>query len=186
LERDRCFLVDFRYNQRVDSYSRIYGGDYRPVYLTEVETTERGRILKTAGAIVVGIAAVVVVLFLLVFGGGLFSMATSDFRGEVEKHENVEANGRLRVEAYEEFYGLCSSIQTKQTEIETAQAQADAATDPEEKNRWNSVVVANTNQRNELINEYNSKSSQDYTVGQFKDSDLPYRIDPDDKDVECE
>ncbi len=116
--------------------------------------------------------------------GGILS-TTADFRGEVDKREKVVADGDYRIAAYDEFYKLCSSIQSQNDQIENQKALIKATSDPDQKEVYRAGLVAHQNTKAELIREYNAKAAAEGTRGQFRDSELPYEIDPDQEEVSC-
>jgi hypothetical protein len=128
---------------------------------------------------------VIVVFLAIMFVSGLLSIATAPFRGEVEKHELVEADGSYRIAAYDQFYQLCSSIQSKNDQIKILKSEMDSSTDDARKAQLQSGITANQNTKAELVNEYNSKAASEYTRGQFKDSDLPFEISSSQERVVC-
>ena len=123
--------------------------------------------MRTATYIGIAIAAFIAIYVVGVFLTGSLSIFTSDFRGEVEKHEQVEAQGEYRVAQYDYFFNLCGDIQAKQQNIKQLESLG-----PE----YNEEVTANRMQLNEMVSEYNSAASSEYTKGQFKDDELPYQI----------
>jgi hypothetical protein len=127
----------------------------------------------------------VAVVLTLIFLPGIISIATAPFRGEVEKHELVEADGSYRIAAYDQFYQLCSSIQSQNDTIKNLEDEMDSATDEQRKQQLQSGITANKNTKAQLANEYNAKAASEYTRGQFKDSDLPYQISPTEERVTC-
>ncbi len=123
---------------------------------------------------VIGVLVFIGISVGLMFLTGIISMGTADFRGEVEKREQVEADGAYRVAEHDKFYRMCSDIQTKQDNIETLKAagEEDAAT-------------ANELMLDKLVNKYNADAANSYTKGQFRADELPYRIDADKEVASC-
>ncbi len=138
-------------------------------------------LVKVVGVVV----AVIVLLVGLFYLSGAISIFTAPFRGEVDKNEKVEADGDYRIAAYDEFYKLCSSVQSKNDQINILQLEMNTTTDETRKAQLQSAITAQQNTKAELVNEYNSKAAGEYTKGQFRDSDLPYEIDVNDEEVEC-
>lgn len=96
---------------------------------------------------------------------------TADARGAGAAREQIKANPNFRIAAYQEFFDLCSAVQAQEDRI--AIFKDDTSLNGQTNLR---AVEA---KRAELIRDYNSKASRNYTEGQFRDSDLPYHIDPD-------
>lgn len=115
---------------------------------------------------------------------GNILMSTANFRGEVGVKEKVEADGDYRIAAYDEFYSLCSAIQSKNAAIKNIEAEMKYA-DKDRKAELQSAITAQRNVKAELVNEYNAKATAEGTRGQFRDSELPYQIKPDDEEVSC-
>lgn len=135
-------------------------------------------IFRGALGIVAAIALVIALGFGLFWFSTETSMRTADRRGEVEKMEQVEANGARRIADYEWFHNTCQDIVAQNQNIELAEQtlKGDKKTE---------TLYALNATHNDTVADYNSRASQDYTSGQFKDSDLPYEIDPEDRDVDC-
>lgn len=106
------------------------------------------------------------------------SMSTAERRGEADKMERVEANGARRIANYEFFHNTCQDIQAKNEQI----ADTKDMLSGEEEQR---TVFALNQTKTDMVGDYNSKASQDYTSGQFRDSDLPYQIDVNDTNINC-
>lgn len=132
-------------------------------------------------AIATAIAASVVIFSMVVasmfiFGWGFFSRATADFRGQTQAIERTRANADFRIQAYDRFFALCSAIQTDESRI--AALNVELATDPPPDRvvQINASLTAVVTSRAGKIVRYNADATRDFTVGQFRDSDLPYRI----------
>lgn len=139
-------------------------------------------------AVIGGTVAITVIIILAVmwiFGWGFMSQVTAPWRGETEKRELVEASGSFRIAAYEEFFDLCTAVQTKEASIQALMQEL--ATKPSEARteQINATLTALRSQRAGDIAEYNNNATKDYTVGQFRDSDLPYRLDVNAKETQC-
>lgn len=118
-------------------------------------------------------------LLVLLLLGATFGIkwVTADARGRGAAREQIKANGSFRIAAYNDFFNLCAGIQAQEDRIKIFQD------DPSPNGQVNLRAVQA--KRAELIREYNNKASREYTEGQFKDSDLPYRIDPTQEDTQC-
>lgn len=136
--------------------------------------------------VLIGLIPVGVIAFglAIMFLSGSLSMLTAPFRGEVDKVEQIEGDGGYRIDSNDKFYDLCGDIASKQDEIELLQEQADTATTPEEQERLRGAVTANRIMLNQMVEGYNADARNTYTKGQFRNSDLPYQIDPE-EDVQC-
>lgn len=132
--------------------------------------------LIPAGLVAFGLA--------IMFLSGSLSMLTAPFRGEVDKVEQIEGDGGYRIDSNDKFYDLCGDISAKQDEIELLQSSADSAATEEERQRLQGAVTANQIVLAQMVEDYNADARNTYTKGQFRNSDLPYQIDPQ-EDVQC-
>lgn len=140
--------------------------------------------MKAVGIWVAAILGGIALIIGLFFATGWFSIATSDFRGEVDKHNKVEANGDYRIAAYDHFYDTCAAVRSKETTISYLRVEATTATGSR-KTQIEGAITANQIARNELINQYNVDARKSYTSGQFKASDLPYQLDQESEQSTC-
>lgn len=124
-------------------------------------------------------------LLALVLIPGLFSIVTAPFRGEVSKHEQIEANGSYRIAKYDEFYDMCASIQSKNDQINVLEDELRSTTDKKRADVLQSGITANKNMKAQIVNDYNAQAASNYTAGQMKDSDLPYQIGVNEENVIC-
>lgn len=137
-----------------------------------------------------GIVLVVVTALALVTGLGIFaanydnwfSKQTAEPRGQRAVRENTQANGAFRQAAYEEFFALCSSAQTKQESIENLNEEAKTASDSR-KETINVSISALKNSLSGVVNEYNTKANE-YTRTAFLDKALPYPLNAKDT-IKC-
>lgn len=141
--------------------------------------------MRAVGVAILSLIGVIAVFLAVLYVSGLLSILTAPFRGEVAKNERVEADGSYRIAAYDEFYSMCSSIQSKNDQVKILKAEMKDSTDEERKKQLQSGVTAQQNTKAELVNDYNSKAASKYTAGQFRDSDLPYQISLEEEKVTC-
>lgn len=148
----------------------------------------RGTIWGTRWALgaVAGVIVVVLLgLAMWAWGFGLFSAATAPLRGETEVREQTVADGTYRIAAYERFYDLCASIQAKETAITNLRAELETGPPPDRVTQVNASITANQNQRNASIQRYNAEARMEGTLGQFRASDLPFELDPNEEVTTC-
>lgn len=127
--------------------------------------------MKTAlKAIGIFIAAVAIIVGIIYLSGGI-SYLTAPFRGEVAEREITEADGNYRISAYEEFYDLNAQVEALNTQICTMKENKSLPVDQRETN-----VLALTNTRTDLVNEYNADARKTETRAKFLASDLPYEL----------
>lgn len=125
-----------------------------------------------AGAVVIGLS------IMYVFGVGFFTDATADRQGETQKKQQVEGNGAYRIAAYDKFFDDCASIQSTEGQIKIQKQQLASTTDAGQRSIITTNVTALESIRVSAISQYNADARKSYTSGQFRSSDLPYRIDP--------
>lgn len=130
--------------------------------------SDMGKIAAIFGFVILGIYG-------MIYLTTQISMDTADRRGEAEKMEQVEAEGEYRVAQHDYFYNLCSDIKAKQQNIKELETLGG----------YDQEVVANRMKLNEMVSEYNTAASNNYTKGQFRADELPYQIDPDTEVEEC-
>ena len=120
------------------------------------------------------------VAFLIVgLSAGIFVMrvAFAPQIGQGEARITINS-GDMRIGAYNHFFDLCASIQADEASIN---AQSDLLTDTTDGNdasRITQNIAALQANRGRSIATYNADAAKDYTIGQFRDSDLPYYIQP--------
>lgn len=151
--------------------------------------TNRPGVIRTSAGTVAASAVVLVIVLIIgamwVFGVGMFRRETADFRGGTRATEQIHANGQYRIAAYDRFFAECSQVQALGDQMANLQAELDATTDQLRRQDLATSMTALRNQRVEAIRTYNADASRTGTVGQFRDSQLPYHIDPTAKDVTC-
>lgn len=130
-------------------------------------------VLKVAA----GGSAVFVLVFALVAGIWGLRVATAGIYGRGEAHRQVQS-APSRIAAYNHFFDLCVSIQNAEAQIDAQQEALATAEDHVDKSRMTQNIAALKATRAAGINQYNADAAKDYTIGQFKDSDLPYYIAP--------
>lgn len=135
------------------------------------------KIALAVAASFVGLLLVGVVLHLTgvyVFGG--VQRSTADYRGETSVIEKTRADGSYRIQAYERFFDACNAIAAKQATLQGLEKQLDSA-DPERKAWLENTMAGIEASLYSDIGDYNADASKAGTVGQFRDSSLPYTID---------
>lgn len=126
----------------------------------------------------IGLVLTVIGIVGLIFLSGIIMFATADFRGTVERNERIMGDGDYRIAKYNQFYDLCSSIQSQQATIENQEEAAQMTDDPEQKQIYESGVLAAKNSQAENIAKYNSLATDSNdNASQFRDSGLPYQIE---------
>jgi hypothetical protein len=119
-----------------------------------------------------------------IFGLGWLSNETADFRGNVQQHNQIEGSGAYRIAAYDTFYNECASTQTAQAAIANTQIALKATTDPARKVQLQANLLALKNTMAQAVAQYNVDARKAGTLGQFRASDLPYQLNPD-QEITC-
>lgn len=146
--------------------------------------------MSVKGGIFGGIGALGIfgIIIAAIFGLGLlgvwlnseFSILTAETRGETGQREQTVADPDYRIAAYDQFYNKCAAIQSLEDQLEVMQQTKGL---PEDQKAAN--ILALTNQRNTLINQYNVDARKAGTLGQFRASDLPFSIDATTEHTTC-
>lgn len=142
--------------------------------------TRRQLVLRILGAI---LGFILVALAVLYVTGGLKRM-TASFRGETEKIERTEGDGRFRQATYEEFFDLCAAVQDAEARITALEAELEGGPSAFREEQIKTSITAVLSSRAESVNEYNSKAGQEHRSA-FRDNDLPHRLDLDNKETQC-
>lgn len=104
-----------------------------------------------------------------------FGVATAGIYGRGEAHKQINS-ANFRIPAYDHFFNVCSSIQGMEGNIDELTAQYNATTNERDKNIVLASLTGVKAARHQAIASYNADARKDYTEGQFRDSDLPFRI----------
>jgi hypothetical protein len=133
----------------------------------------------------IAIVAILAIGAMATFGFGLFAKSTANFRGEVNEVEQTKASGSFRIYSYEHFFELCVSAQNKEKAI--GALQEELALHPSEGRREQVIadITANKIAREESIDQYNADAQKEKTIGQFKAANLPYELNPNEKETQC-
>lgn len=121
------------------------------------------------------VIALLGILWGLAIGVWGFSVATAGIYGRGEAHKQINS-AEFRIQAYEHFFEACSSIQGLEGSIDELTAQLDGTTDQRMRNIVASSLAGVKSARHQAIADYNADARKNYTEGQFRDNDLPFRI----------
>lgn len=116
------------------------------------------------------------------FGG--IQRSTANYRGETSKIEKTKANANFRISTYEEFFDLCSSVQTTEAQMDSLNQELKTQPPADRVERINESLTALRNSRAASINTYNSKATQEHREA-FHDAKLPARLDISAKETTC-
>lgn len=135
----------------------------------------------TIGSPLRALISVVVLVSAVTLGGWAFGWFSADVRGELDAREQILADGDFRIQAYQGFFDKCAGIQAQE-----ARAGLFAADDgPLASTNLNAILAI----RSELVAEYNGLAAREWTEGQFRDEDLPFKIElvwtPGNEETKC-
>lgn len=125
-----------------------------------------------AGAI---FSIVVVVMLLLGLGIWGFQVATAPAKG-VGDQRIIVNRAENRIERYNHFFDLCAEVQSREAALAAVRGQTPST--EQERVQQQANITALTAVRSQLINQYNADARKEGTGAQFRDSSLPYSLDP--------
>ena len=103
--------------------------------------------------------------------------ATAPVRGAIDARERIQADGAVRIGAYNYFFDLCSSIQGQEGRLAALEEELERDVDDTRRYTINASITAIMGSRAAMIARYNADAAKDWTIGQFKSSKLPYHLD---------
>ncbi len=124
----------------------------------------------TVGSIV-GILMVMAMVWGLAFGWGWITAGPT---GQLEARQDI-LSGDNRIAAYNHFHNLCASIQGNEGQIDELESTLETISD-DSRDRILVSIAGVRGARHQAIAQYNADASKDYTIGQFRDLDLPYKL----------
>jgi hypothetical protein len=131
---------------------------------------------KLAAWTIGGVVLLVVIGIIFAVGAWGFNWFAAPYQGKLQARQQINS-GDFRIQAYNQFFDNCASIQTDEQNLK--QFYSDLKTAPKsDQSRIRTNITANMVDVNSAINQYNADSHKSYTVGQFKSSNLPYQIPP--------
>jgi hypothetical protein len=137
-------------------------------------------------AAILGVLGVVIVGILIWGFATGFQYATADVRGSVAQRELVRADGNFRVQAYDHFFDLCTSIQGDEARLKALKTQRDVPDNsPADVNRINATLPAIQATRDAKIAQYNNDAQKVGTIGPFRSAHLPEHLNINDEETTC-
>ncbi len=136
-------------------------------------------------ALVAAVVALALVMLIGVFGFGWFQKETAGFRGDVRETERLVADPEYRIAIYDQFYELCTGVQSAEAGITAQTDELSRTTDPARRAQLESNLSALETQRASLINQYNNKSGAERTQGRYFPPELPSRLSIDTEETQC-
>lgn len=131
--------------------------------------------MKYAVLGVLGVAAIVALMIGLAWAGLGMRWWFAAPAGKVAAQEQIQS-APSRIGAYNHFFDLCAAVQGKEASLDAMAVELAAATDPDDASRIRTNIAGVTAARSRTILQYNADARKDYTVGQFRDSGLPYQL----------
>jgi hypothetical protein len=110
---------------------------------------------------------------------------TAEPRGALEAREQIKGQGEFRVAAYDHFFSLCVAVQEDEGTIAALQQELDTKPSAGRVEQINASIAALRANRTRSIRQYNADAQRDYTVGQFRDADLPASLNPNEEETTC-
>ncbi len=101
---------------------------------------------------------------------------TADSKGATEARTRI-LSADTRIVAYNHFFNACSSIQGLEGVIAEQEEILDDAESTRERERIRTNIAGAKGLRLQAIAKYNGDAEKDYTIGQFRDLDLPFHLD---------
>jgi hypothetical protein len=101
---------------------------------------------------------------------------TAGIVGRGKAHIEIQS-APSRISGYNHFFDLCASVQNAESGIDQQAKTLTTASNETDKARIQINIDALQMTRANGIHQYNADASKDYTVGQFRDSTLPYHLD---------
>lgn len=131
-----------------------------------------------------GVLALVLGIALLSAGMWAWRYYTAEVRGIVGQEERVQSPLH-RMGAYSHFFDLCAAVQGHEATLAAAGAQLNSTSDEKERQRIRANIAGIEAQRARSIARYNADARKDHTIGQFRDSGLPYSLDVNKEQTQC-
>lgn len=125
--------------------------------------------------IILGVIGIFVFIWLLAFAAFGIRVATAGIVGAGKARIQIQS-APSRISAYNHFFNLCASVQSNEARVDELETVIDSITTVAEKERLAISLGGVKALRREGIRQYNADARKDYTIGQFRDSDLPYQI----------
>lgn len=136
-------------------------------------------------AFIVGVALLIGIGLVGVFGYGWFIDTTANRSGKTQVKQQINGNGAYRIAAYDSFFNQCADVQTDEVRIQAIEDELTTTTDAQRKIVLQASLTAAKIKRGDDINGYNADSSKAATKAQFKASDLPFTLDSTEKVTIC-
>lgn len=132
--------------------------------------------MKNGLLIALGVIGVIIMMFgimLAIFG---LRVMTAGLFGAGEAHIRTQS-ADFRLAAYNDFFDRCAAIQGNEGQLDALYAELELQS-PESRDYGYTVksITGVQGARAQAVAQYNQNALK-WTVGQFRDSDLPYQLD---------
>ena len=117
----------------------------------------------------------IVALVAIIAGTYALRYALAPIEGRVGAQEQIQSAPN-RIQAYNYFFDLHGAIKSYDTALKALNEQLGATTGLDEQERIRATIAGLKGQKARAIQQYNADARKDYTIGQFRDSGLPYQI----------
>ena len=136
----------------------------------------KGDNVKTGITIVVLSICAMLIIWASVIGIWGFGVATAGLYGRGEAHKEIQS-ADFRIVAYDHFFNLYASIKSLEGKINELTATLNLLEPGTREYNYTLTALAGVKGlRHEAIQQYNADAQKDWTMGQFRDNDLPYQI----------
>ena len=120
------------------------------------------------------------IIVLLVLWGAVwgFRWITAGPKGALEARETI-LSGEFRVAAYQHFFNACAAIQGLEVSLDAQNDLLGQTTEAKERRRVGANIAGITAELGRAVAKYNTDARKGYTEGQFRDLDLPFKLNTD-------
>lgn len=130
--------------------------------------------MSTTVKVVLGALGLLTVAIVMIVGTYAFNWFAAPYQGKLQARQQIQS-GNNRIQAYEQFFNECASVQTMEQALSQSYTELKSAS-KDDRARIETNISAQLNDRNDAANQYNAQSHENYTNAQFKASSLPYEI----------
>ena len=140
-----------------------------------------GQVIRWGGGILIG---TFVLGWIIVVATAGMNYATAGLLGSVEAEVEIKS-GDFRLQAYDQFFDLCEGVQVNEDVMDESWRQIQRLeVGSKAWQRKDEEFSAQYRARQEGIREYNADANRSWTVGQFRDENLAFKLDPEPYDPE--
>lgn len=116
--------------------------------------------------------------------GFAFDWFSAPVKGKLQARQEINS-GSYRIAAYDHFFDLCASVQSKEGTISALQQELTTHPPESRVEQINATITAVRSARIDDIRTYNADAEKSYTIGQFRASKLPFQLNIDSKETQC-